>query len=376
MNATFNNSKLNISTFNLEFWLSKVRAPWELEAIYLFVITPVAIVGVLLNTFSFVVLCQKEFHSTKIYRYFRCITFNSAVINLVESGLFACSAYRYLDFANTFEANTFGVYAYLPISNCCYLFGSCLDLLVSLERCSIFVNKLKRLFTYPVKYVCLICLAFCILLTTPYFYTNKPSFLDAPMSPTSFYRIWYWGITPFGNTLTGKILAGLSYFVRDLCFLIAEVTVNLISIHLFKKHYENKLVLLNLKKGETTAPDNTAAQKVDSTNLEPSTSGGNVEIERVEKKNSTIPLNKRITIMERNITLMIIVLCFFSILIHLFYLTTTIYYYFSYGLVLSLLGVCTVLTTTLKNVSNFFLLFIFNGNFRKCVRKIFSMKNE
>ena len=164
--------------------------------------------------------------------------------------------------------------------------------------------------------------------------------------------------------------------MRDLCFLIAEVTVNLFSIYLFKKHYENKLVLLNLKKGEATAPDDTVAQKVDSANLEPSTSGGNVEIEKVGKKNSTIPLNKRITIMERNITLMIIVLCFFSILIHLFYLTTTIYYYFSYGLILSLLGISTVLTTTLKNFSNFFLLFIFNVNFRKCVRKIFSINYE
>ena len=155
-------------------------------------------------------------------------------MNLVESSLFSCSNFRYFNFSNTYESNFYGTYVYLPI------FGSCLDILVSLERCSIFVNKLKRLFTYPVKNVCLISLAFCILVTFPFFFVQEPAYFDAPIYPQTYHRIWYWGITSFGSSLAGTILAAIGYFVRDVCFLAAEISINIYSIYLFQKYFKYK----------------------------------------------------------------------------------------------------------------------------------------
>ena len=259
MNSTSSNSNISYFNYDLEFWLPQFASTWALDSIYLFVITPIALIGVFLNIYTFIFLSKKEFKKNKIYSYFKCIALNSALMNLVESGLFSCSTYRYFNFSNSYESNFYGTHVYLPVSNTCYIFGSCLDILVSLERCSIFVNKLKRLFTYPVKYVCLISLALCILVTFPFFFVEEPAYFDAPIYPKTYYRIWYWGITSFGYSLAGTILAAIGYFVRDVCFLAAEISINIYSIYLFKKFFKSKTSLLKLNLTEGTSADlNTA----------------------------------------------------------------------------------------------------------------------
>ena len=350
-NTTSNNTVFENSYYDLDYWLPQFASTWALDSIYLFIITPLAVFGVILNIFSFIVLSKKDFHKNKIYIYFRCIALNSALMNLVESGIFVCSTYRYFEFSNTIESNIFGIYVYLPISNTCFMFGSCLDILVSLERCSIFVNKLKRLFTYPTRYVCMISLTFCILLTCPFFFIEKVGFYDAPISPNSTYRIWYWSLNSFGESLTGKIIAAVGYFFRGVCFFLVEVSVNMYSIYLFKKFFKNKASLFFSNSGNESR----------------------LEINAMAS-NSNMPTNNRVTLMERNATLMVIILCFFSIFMHAFYMTLTIYFYFSYDIVVNTIGAISVVITTSKNFSNFFLLLLFNSSFRNCVRK--TLKNN
>ena len=344
-NTTNSNSTIDYFNYDLEFWLPQFASTWALDSIFLFIITPLALSGVVLNVLTLIILCQKKFQQNKINHYFRCIALNSAVMNLTESTIFVCSTYRYFEFSNTFESNAFGLHVYLPISNSCYIFGSCLDILVSLERCSIFVTRLKRLFEYKVKYVCLVLFVVCVLITSPFFFVEEPAYFDAPIYPKTYYRIWYWGLNSFGNSLAGKVLAAIGYFVRDVCFLAAEVAVNIYSIYLFKKFFKSRASLFNLDKTEGPLSNLDAALNM--------------------------PFNVRVTIAERKMTLMVIILCFFSIFMHLLYMTTTVYFYFSYDLIINSIGAASVLTTTSKNAANFFLLYIFNTNFRKCFIKKF-----
>ena len=363
MNSTSNNSYFY---YDLEFWLPQFASTWALDSIYLFVITPLALIGVFLNIFTFILLSKKEFHKNKIYSYLKCIVINSALMNLVESGLFSCSTFRYFDFSNTYETNFYGTHVFLPVSSTCYIFGSCLDILVSLERCSIFVNKLKRLFTYQVKNVCLISLGFCVLVTFPFYFLQEPAYFDAPIYPKAYHRIWYWGITSFGYSLAGTILAAIGYFVRYVCFLAAEISINLYSIYLFKKFFKSKASLLKLHKTEGTSSD-LSTPKIEITPNSDSQNVGAIK---------EVHVNKRLNLMERNLSLMAFILCFSSVFMHLFCLATTVYYYFSYDLIVNSISAATAILITLKNFFNFILLFIFNLNFRKCVGKLFKSKRK
>lgn len=347
INTTTNSTDIkNFNNYDLEFWLPKFASTWALDSIYLFIVTPVAFLGVILNFFSLFVLCQNFFYKNKIYIYFRCIALNSAIMNLVESGIFVCSTYRYFDFSNTYESNIFGIHVYIPISNTCYLFGSCLDILVNLERCSIFESKLQRLFTYQTKYVCMISFIFCVIISLPFYLFQKVVYFDAPINQNSTYRIWYWGLNSLGESLPGKILAALDYFIRDICFLAAEISINIYLIYLFKKFFKKNQVIFELNTLSSVAVNNSS------------------------KKNSS-KLNQRLTLVERKTTKMVIILCFFSIFMHVFYMALTVYFYFSYDIIVNTIGAISVVVTTLKNFSNFFLLFKFNNSFRNCVKRIF-----
>ena len=371
MNSTSNSSNASYFYYDLDFWLPQFASTWALDSIYLFVITPLALIGMFLNIFTFILLTKKEFHKNKIYSFFKWIALNSALMNLVESGLFSCSTYRYFDFSNSYESNFYGTHVFLPVYNTCYIFGSCLDILLSLERCSIFVNKLKRLFTYPVKNVCLISLAFCILVTFPFFFVQEPAYFDAPIYPQTYHRIWYWGITSFGSSLAGTILAAIGYFVRDVCFLAAEISINIYSIYLFKKFFKSKVSLLKSNQIEGTSSDlNTPKTEI---------THHHSESQNAHLVNSgTIKdghVNKRLNIMERNLSLMALILCFFSVFMHIFSLSMTVYYYFSYDLIVNSFSVVLNIIIILKNFSNFILLCLFNVNFRKCVGEIFRKVN-
>ena len=109
MNSTSNSSNASYFYYDLDFWLPQFASTWALDSIYLFVITPLALIGMFLNIFTFILLTKKEFHKNKIYSFFKWIALNSALMNLVESGLFSCSTYRYFDFSNSYESNSTGL---------------------------------------------------------------------------------------------------------------------------------------------------------------------------------------------------------------------------------------------------------------------------
>ena len=148
----------------------------------------------------------------------------------------------------------------------------------------------------------MISFAFCVLISTPFYFVGQVSYFDAPINPNSTYRIWYWDINSFGRSLTGKKLVITSYVIRDVCFLAAEVFVNIYSICLFKKFFKKNATVFEI--------NNTTYVSV-----------------RNISQNNLISFNERMTIVERKMTILVI-LCFFSILMHIFYMALSVYFYF------------------------------------------------
>lgn len=332
---------------NKDFWLSQFGSTWLLDSLFLFVISPLALIGFVLNLFSFFILRHKEFNKINIYSYFRAMSISSSLLNLMQATLVTTSTFRYFEFSNSNEAIFYATCIFLPVSNIFLLFGSTLDICLSLDRCSIFVPKLKKFFKYSSKAICLVLFIISILISVPYFFVNKPSYYDAQLDSNTYFRIWYWDITPFATSLVGHILAYAGYFIRDVFFLLIELTFNFLSIVLFRKYFKNKENFFKTNqnfKMKTESPNE-------------------LDISR-----QTI---EKLYVKEKNITLMVIIMCFFSILNHLMYLLVTLYFYFANDLTGYTLAALVFFISTLKNFSNFGLLYFFNLNFRKCFKAFF-----
>jgi hypothetical protein len=188
-----------------------------------------------------------------------------------------------------------------------------------------------------------------------------PSYYDAQLDANTTYRLWFWDITPFGKSLTGEILAYAGFFIRDVIFLVIELTFNILSVVLFRKYFKHKA---NFFKNNKNNKELTITTELECANTHGNISKNNTEVSQMNK----------LYIKEKNITLMVIILCCFSIITHLLYLIVTLYFFFYYDLIASGLAAFVFSISAFKNLSNFGLLYIFNFNFRKVFKKLIRQK--
>ena len=367
MENSTNSSTEKILT--IDYWLSQFAYVWPLNTIYLFVILPIGLIGFLLNLICFYILKHNDFNSARIYGYFRVITINSAMLCLAQASLFISLTHRYFQFSNTYEANYYSTVIYIPGSNVFLLYGSILDMCMSIERSSLFYIKFKVLVKPKPYKICFILFIISILIGLPYFFINCPVYYDAPLDGNTFYRLWFWEITPFGRSMAGQILTYANFFIRDVLFLLAELALNIFTIVLFRNYFRNKANLLGNrnKDQQNQLKSNNETNSSDTPNeIFQSSYRTNYNVQSVQLNN--------ISIQEKNLTIMIIIMSFFSIIIHVFYLIVGILLNFSDSLITSSTGAFVVFTSILKHMSNLFFLFMFNVNFRKKFKNMFSIR--
>jgi hypothetical protein len=239
-----------------------------------------------------------------------------------------------------------------------------LDICLSIDRCSIFYAKLKALSKYKPYIVGFFLFLISVLIGLPYFFVNCALNIDAPTGNNTYFRLWIWDITEFGRSIPGEILTYANFFIRDVLFLILEVALNIFTIILFRNYFRNKSKLLGNRNNVSHIPTNT-----NSTETTPKTTAQCSNMSRLRIKNSQL---NNLSAQEKNLTFMIIIMSFFSIIIHIFYLVVGIALFFHDSLLTSSTGAFVAFTCILKHMSNIMFLFLFNLNFRKTLRKMFS----
>lgn len=363
-----NNDYAAFKHANIDQLLTQFASTWTLDSIYLFLIAPFGIIGFILNLVSFFILNQSEFNKVHIYSYFKIITINSALLCLIQSTLFISLTYRYFAFSNTYEANFYGTYIYIPVSNVFLLYASLLDMCISIERSSIFYPKLKALSKHKPYIVCLILFIISILIGLPYFFINCPLYYDAPYFNNTFIRLWYWDITEFGRTLVGQVLTYANFFVRDVVFLLIELFLNVFAIILFKNYFKNKAKLL----GKNNLI-NQALVKSNNDTTSSETPNAAAQTSQTSKVKNKAGQTNNLSSQEKNLTIMIIIMCFLSIIIHLIYLVVATLLFFNNPILTSGTGSFVSFMCTLKHLSNIIFLYFFNVNFKNKVKKMFSI---
>ena len=366
------NDPNSVYYLKVDDYLTQFAQIWTLNSIYLLLILPLGLIGFFLNLLCFYILRHDEFKSAHIYSYFRVTTINSAMLCIVQGSLFISLTHRYFRFSNTYEANAYSNYVYLPVANVFLLYGSVLDMIMSIERSSLFYLKLKDYLKPKPHIICLILFIITALISVPYFFINCPYHYDVPIDETKRFRLWYWDITDFGRSLPGQILSYANFIIRDVLLLIFEIALNIFNIVLFRNYFKKKANLLSIQHKISQTPLKSNDTNTNTTETPNDTAPQSSHMSKVNKPKKSNQLNNLST-QEKNLTIMIIIICFFSIVIHIFYLIVGILLNFSDSLLTSSTGAFVATTSILKHMSNIFFLFLFNVNFRKKFIKTFSI---
>ena len=332
MNITFNNSFIPYLT-KLKC-LEMFGMSWMVNCLFLLLVSPFNLVGIVLNIISFLILCNKKFKKNELYSYLRVNVLNSLLINILELFISLPHTYMLSDFANSPLNSFYFCYIYSPLCNFAVLYGSLMDIRISIERIAQFTPKIEILHKKQPFFVSMLLFVISMLISIQFIFQFEPLVMTVKIDPNTEYVINIWKFSDFGKSRIGSIITYLTYAFRDVFILAIEIGMNILMAILFKNYLSKKSTLQN-------------------------------------PTNSNIINNRSISRSNRNATVMVILMSSLSVLQHIFFLIMTTYFVFYIDETGFFIGIDHNFVLSLKHFSNFVFLIIFNKEFRCVIKKYF-----
>lgn len=330
MNSSSNQTEE--SAYSLDEWFTQYGVSFGMDIVYVYIITPISLISFLLNSLTFSVLLNNKFNLSVVYSYFRLYIFNSTIISLFLITTFVCNSYRVFSFTNSYEATTYGIYVYEPILCVLYFYSNLLEIFMIIERTEKYLPaKYKFLKKLEFNKVCLFNFLFSILVNFPTFFNWETASDYVKLEDSTYFCLFYWGITAFSESILGKVLTFGVFFVRDFLFLAIKLVLNIFSVISIRK-YLAQISLFNIK-------------------------------------HEPIPKKHYITKTDRALTKMVIIGSLFTIFENIFFTIPNGYYLFVIDELSGYFTVISYVCIALKHGSNFFLFYFFHHSFRNELKK-------
>ena len=329
-----------------EYWYAFFGSTPLLNALFYYLLTPISILGVFLNLLSFYILCKSKFPNLALYSFLRVYVIESFILNFFLSLFFIPNSYGTISFANSYPSAFYMAYIYTPFLNVFVLFGSFLDICISLDRIFMFYPKLDIFSKFSHYKICLFLLVLSLVICSQYFFNSYPTYMDVNLNSTQVLRLYNWESTSFSQSLLAQALNYTNYVLRDIVLLIVEIVLNVMSILFLKKHLAKKTNVLETKRHSKPA-------------------------EISESLNKAHALNTNVNKAEQNATKMVVFICTLSVLEHLFFITMAVYFNYIRDDAVYMVATLCNLWIIIKHFSNFYLLYFYNKIFKKEVNQLF-----
>ena len=290
------------------------------DSLYLYLIIPMASLGVVLNLLSFITLCKRSFNEINLFKYFRVYIFSSLIVSSSLIFIFFTAQYSFYELALSYSARIYACQISYVIA-LIFFYENALEIFINLERALCFSNHFRRFKKISPFIICLILLLVCLVVHSPNFFLfDIVQDYELPILLKSC------KVTQFASSSLGILALTVSYVIEGPLVVLLVIISNLISLISFRRFIKRKA---QLQAG--------TAQ----------TSRRNATNERNENK-------------DRKLLRMVLFMTSFSVVIHSVKVANEviIYIYQLSPKIGAWFAFSTVFVWTLKNlVSNFFLYF-------------------
>jgi hypothetical protein len=340
-----------------ELFYIQMKSTWTSDNINLFLIGPLGILGFILNIISFRTFNKIKFKKKTLKNYLEVYTLFCSIMCFILMFIMIFRTPRYFNLEQNLVANIYNckIVYYMLIT--IIMFINIIDCIILFERLSNFRNKgkLNSFFDYNAYKVCSLLFGFTALLNSPniFFFDIKfdSDFEAIKYDYNRLIKFVYCDRNNFFDTLVGQMIIVIIVLIKDVCTLIAEIVLNITCFLSFKYYFKNKLqqFYVNL---DLTRHANNYSRDITSESLKRS-------IYKIESYSTKL-------------TQMTIYLSIFSILSHLF-LALIYVMNLAEENVTRLYGFLSMLFLMIKIISNFFLFYFFNKNFRLYVKQFYKI---
>lgn len=326
-----------------EIFLKVIGSSWLYDSMYLFIITPMGIVGTILNLISLKIFTRKEFHKMAIFKYFQIYVLNSLILSATLSCAFFMSPRHLFAISTSYSARIYKCLLLPSYVLALFLFfGNSMGVLVNLERISNFSPAFKKFKTMSPYLSCLILLIICVIINLPTYFLITPNTDEQVSDALLSYEnvIKFKGVclrNPISLTLWGKVISIFGYSVKGVLVLVLDIISNSVSIYYLRDYFVKKR---NLASNSTSLNQNKK------------------QVDRAETS-------------KLNHTYMTIYLTLFAIVMHLiiFAADLVIFFFSSNTAVLFAFTFLTFFIVAFKQIINFVFFYLFNRKFRDCVER-------
>jgi hypothetical protein len=224
---------------------------------FLFLLTvPFGVTGFLLNMFSLALFIKIDVNTTQMYKYLRVYAINSAILCTFNVTTFYTYTPRYFAFE----------YSFLSRVNLCIItnfvktlfvfYSFVLDILISLERLAVFIDRLKVMKNVSAYIICFISFILCSIVNSPvyfwYYVKSNQEFyselFNLTIQPDKFY---FCGRTGFLNKPICLISSALAIFIRDILTLLVEVVTGLLLAYYCHQFVKRRTSLGNFSENDS-----------------------------------------------------------------------------------------------------------------------------
>ena len=327
---------------------------WLKDALCFFVCLPLSFIGIVLNSTSWLVLKRDKFLSNTFYSYLRFYTINSIFICFIQVLFVSGQSFRYFSFS--YKSPILGYctsFIYIPSINIFILFAVLLEICISIERNAQFSekNKFKCILKHKAKNVCILLFVFSFVISSQHFFIGRPSNNVHKLDSNTTIEINFFKMTNFSKSVSGMIINSIEYFFRDVVLLIVQIILNVISIHLLRKQIKTKNDL-HQKSSEN------ASKLLKKKSFIKQTSKSS------DKNVKHFKIAGIITKAEQNLTIMVVIMTFTTVLEHLFLLLMIYFVTINEDKNSFLISAISNIFISIKYSSNFFIFYSFNRNFK------------
>jgi hypothetical protein len=409
MNSSFNSSLSNQTenasgggggwTPSLDALLTNFGQTWLFNSLWFYPSVIVSSLGTIFNIVSLIVFRDKEF-DTSLYSYLRVYSLNSMQVCFFGIFLFAANSKRMFPWGNAWWTHAYWLYWYCPVAVTGYVYGTLLDILITLDRISTFNKRVQVFFKYSPRVMALITLGISVIIQFPWYFVFVPASLVVTLDTGHVYEIWYAGQSAFAYSNAGQIVLYIIYGFRDITLMLVMIALNFTSVRYIKTYLSKKSQLLmepttvsNMNTNPSVnnnsrrltfaasrvAPvnDEVSAKNDTGTRTEHTDEASGTNDTRTSKS-SKKPMSKKdqISKAEQKATIMCVILCVVSVYEHVILIACNLYPYFNeLNSVTFFLYWMASFSFSLKHAMNFPLFMLFNKNFEKCFYKLFSFRS-
>jgi hypothetical protein len=232
----------NISYLN-SILLDYIRTTYFLDALRLYLTTPMTIIGTILNTISIFILSTKSFRKINIFKIMLVYSITSFIITFGLIFFFLYTPYILFELSISLIGRIYTCYLLNDIILLFFFYGNCLDILMNLERALSYSNGHKNIKKTSPYLICSIVLIMCIIIHIP---------SDLAQTHTSDdelyikFRLCY--STAFATNPITKMILIVSYIIEGPLIMILVIGSNILAYISYKSFMKRKQESTNVNR--------------------------------------------------------------------------------------------------------------------------------